>query len=369
MSTSQSVTETQLTLDIMPSQDELPDANKNPQTPTTRYQGSKLKLSGWLWENLKDLPFFSALDIFGGTGTVSYLLKTKGKKVHYNDYLQFNSEIGRAFIENSSQRLSSQEIEDILAAGRGCNKRSFIHQTFGDIYFTDDENAWLDSVLPVVRAIQNPYKRSMAYYALFQSCIIKRPYNLFHRKNLYVRTSEVERSFGNKVTWDTPFDVHFSKFATEANAAVFDNGQNNISTCLNAADISGKFDLVYMDPPYTSGKGVSVDYHQFYHFLEGLVRYDEWDGLLDRGSKHLRLRPEYNPWNDKKKIGSAFSELFAKFRTAILVVSYRSEGIPSIEEIRERMLEFKKEVKVVYKKNYQYVLSTANNDEVLLIGQ
>ena len=42
--------------------------------------------------------------------------------------------------------------------------------------------------------MKNEKKQALAYFALFQSCIIKRPYNLFHRKNLYVRTKEMKRS-------------------------------------------------------------------------------------------------------------------------------------------------------------------------------
>ena len=53
--------------------------------PTTRFQGSKLKIVDWIWEFMKDLNFDSALDAFGGTGSVAYMLKTKGKKVIYAD--------------------------------------------------------------------------------------------------------------------------------------------------------------------------------------------------------------------------------------------------------------------------------------------
>ena len=53
--------------------------------PPTRYQGSKRKLLGWIWEHVRDLPFGTALDAFGGTGSVSYLFKQNGKRVTYND--------------------------------------------------------------------------------------------------------------------------------------------------------------------------------------------------------------------------------------------------------------------------------------------
>ena len=56
--------------------------------PSTRYQGSKNKLTDWIWENIANLDFETALDAFGGTGAVSHLLKRKGKKVVYNDILK-----------------------------------------------------------------------------------------------------------------------------------------------------------------------------------------------------------------------------------------------------------------------------------------
>lgn len=48
---------------------------------------------------------------------------------------------------------------------------------------------------------------------------------------------------------------------------------------LNAIDIDNesKFDLVYIDTPYISEKGSTVDYYGFYHFLEGLLIYDNWE--------------------------------------------------------------------------------------------
>lgn len=50
--------------------------------PTTRYQGSKSKIVEWIWESIQDIEFESALDVFGGTGIVGYLLKMKGKQVY-----------------------------------------------------------------------------------------------------------------------------------------------------------------------------------------------------------------------------------------------------------------------------------------------
>ncbi len=67
--------------------------------PSTRYQGSKRKLLPWIYENIKDIKFESALDLFGGSGNVGYLFKKMGKSTTYNDCLKFNYLIGKAIIE------------------------------------------------------------------------------------------------------------------------------------------------------------------------------------------------------------------------------------------------------------------------------
>jgi len=249
--------------------------------PTTRYQGSKLKYADWIWHCIRYIPFETALDAFGGTGCIAHLLKKEGKTVTYNDILKFNSIIGKALIENDKEKITLKDLAFILQKHATVSYPNFIEETFREIYFTDEENRWLDIVITNIRLIENEYKQAIAYFALFQSCIIKRPYNLFHRKNLYVRMKDVERSFGNKTTWDTPFTTHYKNFIEEANNAVFSNGKINISLNSNIFDLPNNYDLVYFDTPYISDKGVGVDYLDFYHFLEGIVNYDNWPNLID----------------------------------------------------------------------------------------
>ena len=337
--------------------------------PSTRYQGSKLKIVNWIWENIKDIQFYNALDVFGGTGCVAYMLKQRGKQVTYNDILKFNWFIGLALIENDFVKLTPEDVDFLTTKHKEIKYPTFIYDTFKDIYFTDEENQWIDIVVTNIGKLEDIYKRSLAYYALFQSCIIKRPFNLFHRKNLYLRLSEVERNFGNKTTWDTSFEMHFRKFVDEANQAIFYNGMQNKALNLNAFDIEEDFDLVYIDPPYISKKGVGVDYFGFYHFLEGLVRYSRWKSLINYRTKHKRLKGDKNPWIDKNIIKSAFEKLIEKFSDSILVISYRSDGIPSIGELVNMLKKFKSNVEELKRKNYKYVLSNNNSEEILLIAK
>ncbi len=337
--------------------------------PSTRYVGSKQKIVNWIWEKIQDLNFDSFLDLFGGTGIVGYVAKLHNKKVIYNDYLKFNYLIGKALIENNKEKLTEKDVNFILTK-HDFNYPSFIEDTFKEIYFTDEENKWLDMVITNVFNLKNEYKKALALYCLFQSCIRKRPYNLFHRKNLYMRISDVKRSFGNKKTWDTPFEKHFKEFVKEINNLVFDNHRENKSLNFDSLKFPPNIeaDLVYIDTPYFSEhSNMGVDYRDFYHFLEGMCDYKNWNKKIDRKSKHLRLKKEKSVFEDRNKIYSAFDILFQKFRNKIIIVSYRSGGIPTEEEMINLLKKYKKNVQV-FKKKFKYALSNNGSEELLFIA-
>jgi adenine-specific DNA-methyltransferase len=353
---------------------QLPLFSTNTQTfnfpfPSTRYQGSKRKLIDWIWENVSELTFETVLDVFGGTGAVSHMFKNAAKTVTYNDNLAFNHNIGLALIENAGQKLSQEEIELVLGFQESTNYPDFIQRNFSGIYFTDEENVWLDHVIHNIdHLLENPYKKALARFALFQACIIKRPYNLFHRANLYMRTANVDRSFGNKTTWDTAFETHFCNFIAEANNAVFDNTKKNTAIEYDALDTPTGFDLVYIDPPYLNKNGIGVDYRDFYHFLEGVVSYETWGEKIDYKSKHHRLKPQKSNWNNPSKIIEVFEALIRRHRNSILVVSYRDDGIPTKNHLLQLLLKYKKTVYEAVQP-MQYALAHKQTHELLLIAE
>lgn len=338
--------------------------------PSTRYLGSKQKLVGWIWHAIQDLEFDSFLDLFGGTGVVGYVAKLNGKKVLYNDLLKFNHFIGKAIIENKEEKLTKDDLKYILTKQDKINYPSFIENTFKSVYFTDDENRWLDIAITNISQLKTEYKRALAFYCLFQSCIKKRPYNLFHRKNLYVRFADVKRGFGNKKTWDTPFEKHFLDIANEVNSLIFDNKQKCVSLNYDALNLPKNIsaDLIYIDTPYFSAhSNTGVDYKDFYHFLEGICEYNSWEEKIDRKSKHLRLKKEKSIWEDKNRINFAFDAIFKHFQDKIIVVSYRSAGIPTEQEMISLLKKYKQNVEVI-RKDYKYVLSNNDGKELLFVA-
>ena len=318
---------------------------------------------------MKGIEFDTILDLFGGTGSVSYGFKSLGKEVVYNDVLTSNYHIGRALIENNQTKIGTQEINDLFSTREEIQYDNLVSRVFAGIYFTDEENSLIDTIAQNIALMEDEIMQSMAYFCLFQSLIMKRPYNLFHRANLYMRTAEVERNFGNKATWEKPLRVAFEEVAENLNKGVFDNGRANRALNLDCHNVEYHPDLVYLDTPYINARGTGVDYRDFYHFLDGICDYQGWEEKIDFNSKHRRLLPIKSPWSDPKQILGQFHSIFDRYSDSTIVVSYRSSGIPEISELKRQLERHKKFVSVSYKEGYQYALSPNKaNDEVLLIG-
>jgi adenine-specific DNA-methyltransferase len=335
---------------------------------STRFQGSKKRLTDWIWTNVSHLEFDSVLDLFGGTGSVSHMFKAAGKAVVYNDVLRFNWHIARALIENNAIHLSDQDTEAVLTRHAHLEYPSFISDTFRGIYFTSVENAWLDQATHNIETVlSDEYKKCIARFALYQACTIKRPYNLFHRSNLYMREADVKRSFGNKTTWNKPFETFFRKFVREANSAVFDNSRNNIALNLEALEVDAECDLVYIDPPYVPDGGSATDYFAFYQFLEGLADYANWPARIDRMTKHLAIPSPATPWVRRKEVAGAFDAILEKHRDQKIVISYRDDGVPCIQALTSKLVALGKKP-VIHRLPQKYVLSTRSTHEVLIVA-
>ncbi|MCX2573335.1 DNA adenine methylase [Pedobacter sandarakinus] len=343
--------------------------------PITRYYGSKRKLVDRIWNEIErlGLEFDSVLDVFGGTGIFSYYSKIKGKRVIYNDIFLFNSLIGKKLIENVTNNLTYNEAVELLLPQPGIIYDNVIQRNFSGIYFTDSENQQIDIFIQNTNRLIDPNKKLSAYYILFQSCIIKRPYNLFHRNNLNMRTGYTGGGFGNKTTWERSFEDLFLRFIEELDEFTFDNGRNNLVTNDSALNCTEVADLVYIDPPYFSLNGSHTTYHSKYHFLEGLAHYEDIEAHINSQKKNKQI--EINNSDEFEK-GATFlpqlEKLILMHQHSHIVISYRNNGKPSIKDIEYLMVKCKPnyEVYTINLGMYGYALSKSNltNSEFLVIG-
>ncbi len=254
-------------------------------------------------------------------------------------------------------------------------EKGFIYKTFKNLYYTDEENCWLDGFAKKVASSNLTHREGSLYmYTLFQACLKKRPFNLFHRINLNLRLNvKVKRSFGNFRTWERPFAELMLQSYDDLAASVW-KGRGTIRilqpSTVNA--IKAGYDLVYLDPPYISmnEKNNWDDYWRKYHFLEGLSRYDEWGAVLERNSqlKSIPAPKSFYDWSQKNTFTDKLDAIVKKHRQSIVVLSYLSDSYPDERTIRILFESLFSQVSM-HSKTHIHALSKNRKRELLFIGR
>ena len=104
--------------------------------PVTRYYGSKRRVVEKIWDALAEhhIEFDTMLDLFGGTGIVSYYMAKSGKTVVYNDILSFNCEIAKALLQSPRGVLSEMQALQLLQRMPNREYQAIIEDNFDNIY-------------------------------------------------------------------------------------------------------------------------------------------------------------------------------------------------------------------------------------------
>ena len=316
--------------------------------PRLRYMGSKHRLLPWLQHTFSQLPFTSALDLFSGSGCVSYLLKTMGKRVIANDALQFAHHLALATVENATVTVPSEDA-DALGADRG-GRNLFIERTFGGIFFNPEDLRFLDRVSVNLRNLESRYAQAVAHAALTRACMKKQPRGVF--------TVSGRNYDDGRRDLRVSLEEHFRESLALFNGLVFDNGRRNVAVRADALAVqAGPVDLVYMDPPYVPRADDNC-YVKRYHFLEGLASYWTAPGTeIDMRSKVKKIAKRFTPFAYRHTALDAFDAMFRAHANSTLVLSYSSNGFPELPSLVGLMRRYKPHVDVV-ERQHRYHFGT-----------
>ena len=122
--------------------------------------GSKRVLLPVILDEVRRLAPKRVLDAFSGSACVSYGLKTLGVEVHSNDFMLFASKIADATVRNNDTVLTDTDLKFLLRRNSAAD--DFIQRTFAGLYFTDDDDAFLDNLWANIDSMESPLKKSLA---------------------------------------------------------------------------------------------------------------------------------------------------------------------------------------------------------------
>lgn len=332
--------------------------------PPTRFMGSKRKLIDEIWTQVRRFDVDSAIDLFAGSGIVGYMLKAHGLRVTSNDYMHMSYTFVKAMIENNSVKLSEDEAHELMVKKR--EPDHFVAKTYAGLYFTDEENDFIDIVRDNIAQMMNPAKQAIAMCALIRACMKKRP------RGLFTYTGLGKYDDGRK-DLKLSFRQQFLDNVTLVNDAVFNNGKKNRAVCGDVMALRARGDLVYIDPPYYSPYSDN-EYVRRYHFVEGLAR--NWEGVeIQENTQTKKFKNYPTPFSTRNGAATAFDALFRKYARSVLLVSYSSNSLPSKDEMVDIMLRYKQHVDVVpvdytYSFGNQSTATTHRNrvQEYLFVG-
>lgn len=325
---------------------------KGPVFPDTRYMGSKKVLLQFIWDTVKQLKFQSVLDAFSGSSCVSHLFKVHGKQVLTNDHLEYAYHIANATVANNRERLNDADLELLLRPNR--RRRQFIQRTFKGMYFSDDDNKFLDNVSANIRDMESSHKRSLAIAALCRACVKRRPRGIFTFVGL-------DKYDDGRLDLRLHLREHFLRAVAEFNRAVYDNESQCVAYNEDIFDLQIPApDLVYLDPPYVTPHSDN-DYLRRYHFVEGLCSYWERPGSeILHHTKTKKLRRYPTPFASKTTIYDAFERLVEKFASSTIVISYSSNCLPNRGELIDILKNHRRAV-TVKKFSHRYSFGTHNH--------
>jgi DNA adenine methylase len=174
--------------------------------------------------------------------------------------------------------------------------------------------------------------------SLIRACIKNRPRGIF--------TYTGERYNDGRLDLKKSLNEQFVEAVSSINSAVFNNQRQNVARCGDAMTlISDKPDLIYIDPPYYSPLSDN-EYVRRYHFVEGLAR--DWIGVeIQEHTQTKKFKSYPTPFSTRKGAADAFDHLFAKFTSSILIVSYSSNSLPTLDEMVAILSKHKTNVEVI----------------------
>jgi adenine-specific DNA-methyltransferase len=303
-----------------------------------RFIGSKTlllpEIEQFITENTSDVKSFC--DIFSGTASVARHFK-KDYQIISNDLLHFSYVLQRATIENDVQLSFKKLINDI-----GMNPFEFLNTIDADSYKFENTPFIYENYSPNLKSDRQylTNKNALKIDCIRQSIEKWRAQGLIDESEYYYLLAGLIESIpyvSNIAGTYGAFLKHWDKRAFKdlklIQLEITINNRNNV--CFNEDSnnliqrISG--DILYIDPPYNARQ-----YAPNYHLLETISRYDMPEISGKTGLRNYQdLKSSYCL---KREALITFDNLIKNADFKDIIISYSTEGIMTIDDIKSVLI-------------------------------
>ena len=280
-----------------------------------KYIGSKRTLIPEILRVVEGLDGVgSVLDLFSGTARVGHALKGRGFRVTSNDNLAFAQTLARCYVKADRSRILDEvtEVLDDLQAQPG--KPGWFTETYchKSRFFQPQNGARVD-------AIRNRLARMELAQDIEAVCLV----------SLMEAVDRVDSTCGVQMAYLKSWAPRAHKDMALRVPDFLEGEGDVLGMEASEAARCGRFDLVYLDPPYNQHK-----YLGNYHIWESLVLWDKPE-VYGVACKRVDCRERKSPFNSKRAFLPAFQEVLDGLEARYLLVSFSNEGFVDRAEMEE----------------------------------
>ncbi|MBN2797638.1 MAG: DNA adenine methylase [Deltaproteobacteria bacterium] len=303
-----------------------------------KYLGSKRLLVPLITELIGGLEEVrEVVDLFSGTSRVGHALKERGYRVRSNDLNTYAATLARAYIAADAEDVVDEAARWLAHLSALPGEEGYFTETFcrQSRFFQPHNGARVDAIREAIARAALP--------AELEAVLLV---------SLMEAADRVDSTTGLQMAYLKGWAPRSFKDLALRMPQVLPRARHGKGEAwqLDAREAARRLtgDLVYLDPPYNQHK-----YLGNYHIWETLVR---WDRPAHYGvaCKREEVRSRHSPFNARRGILPALTEVIEQLDARHLLVSFSDEGWVSGEELLA-LLEPRGEVAVIARDHPRYV--------------
>lgn len=268
------------------------------------------------------------IDGFAGTGVVGYRFRRFAGRIVSNDLLYCNYVVNQAFLNSTPRNVDLGRVEELLD---GLNRRpprpGYVHENYGDRYFTPENAARIDAVREGIEELASAGRCTAQERHLLLASLLyaaDKAANTVGQYDAYLKNMASGEAGPGRHLVDS--NVHKPLRLRPPAVELGEGGHEVYNEDLNRLIGRLRGEVLYLDPPYNGRQ-----YSDCYHVLENIARWER-PPLYGKTRKFPRaaLKSRYS---SRQTASRALAELVAAASCELLFLSYNSEGIIPDEDI------------------------------------